>query len=1099
MNRAPAAADLFPVRFVVSPRGRPSSPQAGGTLSCAVARVVLLITLLCIPAPRIKAAQPPLLSPVWTNNFAGLAIGCPMPYGDAISVAGILITERTGTITLVDGAGTRRRSIHLDLAADTPAVCGDPTGRDGPAVVAVDAWGSVYGFDPSGARIWKHERRVKSGEFRLPVVRDMDGDGRLEVVVGDSRGCIEVLDASGQTRLLTRATGYRVSVPAVGDLEGDGRCELVFGTEAGEVHAVDLEGRWRWSTQVEACLGRSFPLLADVDRDGIPEVYLSTAFTQARPGLFSLEASLGTIRWRAQSVLQSYRSTVVADLLGDGRNQIVFGDKSSTMFCLDSQGEEIWRRPMEGRGIFFAPAVIRLQRDGIATLFSVVRGAGAGGHSLYALDGRGAIVRELPLPGGGGGPPLACRLAGDDSLSLLVLSASGQLLRFMVEGSDASSQVLWPGPRNDLANSGAAVSGLRRTRLPGSPETGLPQATPRTIHHAATGRVRIHLPAAATRGGVACVRVRRPGGVLDVSFWRPDLVPADREAAFDAMAPGDYEVDIRWRSLRPGGTSGQECRLYRVADRGGASSSGEKASWHRGGSSLTLRQFSNPWQGLNAEALVQSAAPARSVGLRVLGRSYGTAAFALTRSGEEASRLRLTVGPFSCGERSVDASSVLQWHDVVAVRPDGVGEPVDDALPPLPEGSVLELSNGIPRKLWATVRSHELGAGTWTAALRIEAAGTGNASIEVPFRVEVQPVSLPERQVFRQCNWLYLAGYPEGPVREAITRDALEHGMNVFVIPGVEAHVDEQGRVVSIEGGTHDILVQRLTGRAFFLVTGPVSLRWPQGAAPDTQLRERAWANALNVYADHMASLGCGFDSFAIYLQDEPGLLGDDAGFRSWVVQVKRFKRDEPRLQLYANPAGGARFHLLQEVKGLVDVWAPDLHLVREEPDTMPRFFAQARHYWHYEAPGDQRTLDPLGFYRMKPWVAFQQGMTGGGFWVYSDAKLSETPPGGGSEYGTVYVTERGPLPTIRWEATREGIQDFELLTQLRDTAQRASPALRKRALAALGEAVAFVTAGQERVTDISRHVRPYTPDYVRWMHWRDRLIALQRSLEPAR
>jgi hypothetical protein len=33
-------------------------------------------------------------------------------------------------------------------------------------------------------------------------------------------------------------------------------------------------------------------------------------------------------------------------------------------------------------------------------------------------------------------------------------------------------------------------------------------------------------------------------------------------------------------------------------------------------------------------------------------------------------------------------------------------------------------------------------------------------------------------------------------------------------------------------------------------------------------------------------------------------------------------------------------------------------------------------------------------------------------------------------------------------------------------------------ALRLLDDAVRFVTRGQEKVTDISRHVRPYTPDY---------------------
>ena len=120
--------------------------------------------------------------------------------------------------------------------------------------------------------------------------------------------------------------------------------------------------------------------------------------------------------------------------------------------------------------------------------------------------------------------------------------------------------------------------------------------------------------------------------------------------------------------------------------------------------------------------------------------------------------------------------------------------------------------------------------------------------------------------------------------------------------------------------------------------------------------------------------MGCNYDDYAIYLQDEPGLLGRDAGFESWVDLVKQHKAADPQMQLYANPAGGARAELLQPVQDLIDVWAPDLHLVREQPEALKQLFQRAKHYWHYQAPGDQRKLDPLGFYRMKPWVAFQQG-----------------------------------------------------------------------------------------------------------------------------
>jgi hypothetical protein len=200
-------------------------------------------------------------------------------------------------------------------------------------------------------------------------------------------------------------------------------------------------------------------------------------------------------------------------------------------------------------------------------------------------------------------------------------------------------------------------------------------------------------------------------------------------------------------------------------------------------------------------------------------------------------------------------------------------------------------------------------------------------------------------------------------------------------------------------------------------------------------------------------------------------------------------------MQLYANPAGGARAELLRPLQDLIDVWAPDLHLVREQPAELTELFQHARHYWHYEAPGDQRYLNPLGFYRMKPWVAFQMGMTGGGYWVYSSSDFWQTEPGSSNEYGTVYTTDHGPVTTKRWEASRDGIEDFELLYLVRRTAKTAASPLREQALSLLEEAVQFVTSGQDRVTDISRHVRSYTPDYRRWMSYRRQLIQMQIHL----
>jgi hypothetical protein len=114
--------------------------------------------------------------------------------------------------------------------------------------------------------------------------------------------------------------------------------------------------------------------------------------------------------------------------------------------------------------------------------------------------------------------------------------------------------------------------------------------------------------------------------------------------------------------------------------------------------------------------------------------------------------------------------------------------------------------------------------------------------------------------------------------------------------------------------------------------------------------------------------------------------------------------------------------------------------------------------------------------------------MNGGGYWVYSGEDWWLPSPLR-SEYVTVYPTDRGSVTTKRWEASRAGIEDFELLRMVRDAALRSPSPRAQAALSLLGEAVRYVTHGQEEVTDISRQIGPYTPDFDRWMAYRQKLI----------
>jgi hypothetical protein len=65
----------------------------------------------------------------------------------------------------------------------------------------------------------------------------------------------------------------------------------------------------------------------------------------------------------------------------------------------------------------------------------------------------------------------------------------------------------------------------------------------------------------------------------------------------------------------------------------------------------------------------------------------------------------------------------------------------------------------------------------------------------------------------------------------------------------------------------------------------------------------------------------------------------------------------------------------------------------------------------------------------------------------------------------------------------------------VREAARQERGELGREALSLVDEAVRFATKGQEHVSDISRQVRPYTPDFAQWMDYRAKLIDVAARL----
>ncbi|MDX6671255.1 MAG: hypothetical protein QOI91_1618 [Solirubrobacteraceae bacterium] len=404
----------------------------------------------------------------------------------------------------------------------TPAV-GDVNGDRRADVVVAGLDGRIYAWDRRGRplrgfpfaiglRAPAEQGLLDSAIYASPALADLDGDGRLDIVVGAADQRVYAVRGNGRPLpgwpVLARDGGdvaKILSSPAIGDLNGDGSPDVVEGTAeaygstpstSGRVYAWDAKGRRLpgWPVKPEALAADAIPLvgrgvpdspvLADVDGDRRDEVAVAT-FTGApelfrgdgtrmdgpgatgghfatavqgspahAPAVLALGANASFARLSPGGPLRFLSGLVDARLATAQAQPATRPDFEHLLGGWDAAGGAWmpgWPRVMEGWQIVHAPVAADVDGDGRAEVL-----AGGSGNLLHAFRQDGTEPAGWPRDTGGWllASAAASDVDGDGRTEVVAVTRDGWLFAWDTPALAPRGAGEWPAFRHDARNTG---------------------------------------------------------------------------------------------------------------------------------------------------------------------------------------------------------------------------------------------------------------------------------------------------------------------------------------------------------------------------------------------------------------------------------------------------------------------------------------------------------------------------------------------------------------------------------------------------------------------------------------------------------------------
>jgi hypothetical protein len=400
-----------------------------------------------------------------------------------------------------------------------------------------------------------------------------------------------------------------------------------------------------------------------------------------------------------------------------------------------------------------------------------------------------------------------------------------------------------------------------------------------------------------------------------------------------------------------------------------------------------------------------------------------------------------SVNLVSTSDKVITANFSILWDDSSSVTSPKIS--VFEAIPvstksgvllsdPLVSvGGQLSFKPGEARQIILAAKGN-VAPGIYTGLIQL-IADSVEPAVKIPFTVRVFEASIDERSLPYSNAWAYLSWRPIKGIPERALQDLQTHHVNIGIIhPSQIPWPQKITQSLSIQDVmTFDNVLSLQKGNRYvllFLNLRDDSIQKKFGDYADKSIWNANLERWIMSMKERFVNVGYDPDKILFYPVDEPQNSDHVEKILNFASVLRKV---DPKLRTYTTIDRIGRlsksdFYSLAQACSVLQI---------EENDLLS---AEARYVkslgrdlWVYGVSGE-KTASPMQDYRLMAWRAFRGGATGIGFWAYADTGREGTAwndiDGARPDYSVIYEGNNTIISSKRWEAWREGCEDYALL-----------------------------------------------------------------------